>query len=77
MNTIKLKKDFHKLIDSVDNKKLLSDFYELMKKRVSAKDGQLWQRLTEKEQNELFLALEESENPDQLLSHEDMKNKYN
>lgn len=76
MNTIELKKNFHHLIDSIDNANLLSDFYDLIKKRLSSKDGQLWNILTKKEQEELFLAFEESENPENLISHEEMKKKH-
>ena len=47
MNTLKLKKDFPNLIDSIDNKILLSDFYALIKIRISGKEGK--QGLTKKE----------------------------
>ncbi len=46
MNTLELKKDFHNLIDSIDNETLLSDFYILIKERLSGKDGKLWKGLT-------------------------------
>ena len=76
MNTVELKRDLHNLIDSIDNVNLLSNFYDLIKKRISNKEGQLWDRLTTKEQEELYLAFEESENPDNLISHEEMKKKH-
>jgi len=76
MNTIELKQNFHHLIDSIDNEKLLINFYDLIKKRSSAKEGQLWNRLTTHEQEELLLSLEESENPENLIDHEEMKMKH-
>jgi hypothetical protein len=76
MNTIELKKSFHSLIDSIDNDNLLMNFYDLLKSRTSAKEGQLWNRLTKDEQEELLLSLEESENPENLISHEEMKKKH-
>ncbi len=76
MNTIELKKDFHNLIDSIDNENLLSDFYALIKRRISAKEGKLWKGLTKKEQEELYLAFEESENPENLISHKEMRKKH-
>ena len=76
MNTIELKKSFHDLIDSIDNENLLINFYELMKKRTSIKEGQLWSRLTKQEQEELLSTLEESKNPENLTSHEKMKEKH-
>lgn len=76
MNTIELKQNFHQLIDSIDNEKLLINFYDLIKTRSSAKEGQLWNRLTVLEQEELLLSLEESKNPKNLISHEEMIKKH-
>ena len=73
MNTLELKKNFHLLIDSIENENLLADFYNLIKERTSAKEGQLWNQLTYKEQEELISALGESENPDYLISNDEMK----
>ena len=76
MNTIALKKNFHLLIDSIENENLLISFYELMKKRSSSKEGQLWNKLTQKEQDELLLSFEESENYENLISHDVMVKKH-
>ena len=73
MTTAELKKDFHNLIDKIDNEVLLSTFYDLIKKRISAREGQLWNNLTEEEQKELNLAFEESENPENLIQHDTIK----
>ena len=76
MNTIELKKSFHLLIDSIDNEDLLASFYDLIKKRSSTKEGQLWNRLSYKEQEELSTALNEIENPEYLISNDEMKKKH-
>ena len=76
MNTLELRKDFHNLIDSIDNESLLSDLYILIKRRISVKEGKLWKGLTKKEQEELNLAFKESENAENLISHEDMRKKH-
>jgi hypothetical protein len=76
MNTLELKRSFHSLIDSIENEKLLSGFYELIRKRVSGKEGKLWEKLTDEERNELLLAFEESEEDDNLISNRDMKKKH-
>ncbi len=76
MNTIELKKDFHNLIDSIDNENLLSNFYDLLKRRISDKEGKLWKGLTEKEREELNLAFDESEKPENLISHKTMREKH-
>jgi hypothetical protein len=76
MNTIELKNSFHSLIDSINNDTLLMNFYDLMKTRSSTKEGQLWNRLTNYEQEELLLSVEESENHENLISHKEMKKKH-
>lgn len=76
MNTIELKQNFHHLIDSIDNENLLINFYDLIKKKSSAKEGQLWDQLTDTERDELLLSLEESKNPENLVPHEQMRKKH-
>ena len=76
MNTLELKKNFHDLIDSIENESLLSKFYDLIKKRISSKEGQLWDKLSLQEQEELLQAFEESNEPYNLISHEEMKKKH-
>ncbi len=76
MTTIELKKNFHQLIDSIENEDLLANFYDLIKKRSTTKDGELWNRLTYQEQEELITALGESENPEYLISNDEMKKKH-
>jgi len=50
--------------------------HDLMKSTYTAKDGQLWNKLTILEQEELLRTLEESNNPDYLISEDDMKKKH-
>ncbi len=76
MSTVELKKDFHDLIDSIDNEKLLSKFYALLKKKVSDEEGKLWKSLTKQEREEINKAIEESENPENLISLEEMRKKH-
>jgi hypothetical protein len=75
MNTIEIKQNFHHLIDNIDNENLLISFYDLIKKRTTAKEGQLWNKLTEQEQQKLILSFDESKNPENLIDHEDMRKK--
>ena len=76
MTTLELKNNFHHLIDSIENENLLKEFYELMLRKKASKDGRLWTMLSKDEIEELLKANEESENPDNLISHEEMKKKY-
>ena len=76
MNTIELKNDFHNLIDKIENENLLIKFYELIQKKVSSKDGQLWSRLTVEEQEELLQAERESEDDRNLIDWNIIKEKH-
>jgi hypothetical protein len=76
MTTIEIKKNFHSLIDSIDNENILLFFYDLMKRRSTSKEGQIWNRLSNDQKQELLLSVRESENPDNLISHEDLKIKH-
>ena len=76
MSTLEIKQSFHNLIDKIDNERLLIDFYELMKKRSSAQEGKLWNKLSIDQQSELLTALEEIKNPENLISHSKMKTKH-
>lgn len=76
MTTIEIKKDFHSLIDSIDNENILLFFYDLMKRRSTSKEGQILNRLSNDQKQELLLSVRESENPDNLISHEDLKIKH-
>ena len=76
MNTIELKNDFHNLIDEIENENLLIKFYELIQKKVSSKNGQLWNQLTVEEQDELLKAEKESEDERNLINWEIIKEKH-
>jgi hypothetical protein len=76
MNTIELRKNFHLLIDNIENEALLNYFYDLIKSRSAAKDGELWNKLTEQQKEELLITLEESKNPDYLITQDEMKKKH-
>ncbi|OFX46388.1 MAG: hypothetical protein A2046_13760 [Bacteroidetes bacterium GWA2_30_7] len=76
MSTLDLKRNFHLLIDSIDNENILLNFYNLMKTRTSSKDGKFWETLTSQEQNELLLAFDENFEPENLISLEVMKKKH-
>ena len=76
MTAIELKNNFHHLIDSIDNENLLKEFYELMLRKRTSKDGRLWAMLSKDEIEELLAANEESENSENLIPHEEMKKRY-
>jgi len=76
MNTIEIKNNFHKLIDRIDNNNILSKFYSILEQASTLKDGQLWNKLTEEEKNELFLIDNETDNNQNLISHSTIQEKH-
>jgi hypothetical protein len=76
MGKAELKQSFHSLINRIDNEELLAKFYELMLQAGESKGGQMWNSLSTEEQAEILLADQESENPENLISHADMRKKY-
>jgi hypothetical protein len=76
MEATQLRINFHQLIDSIDNERILSKFYGLMSKSRESTDGKLWSRLTSEEQDELLLSDIESDNPDNIISHTVIQKKH-
>jgi hypothetical protein len=76
MEAAQLKINFHKLIDSIDNERVLSKYFGLMSKMKESSDGKLWSRLTKEEQEELILTDIESEDPKNLISHAEIQKKH-
>jgi len=76
MSTLDIRRSFHNLIDSIDNENILLFFYDIMKKKSSSEEGQIWNRLSREQKEELILSIKESEDSENLISHEEMKNKH-
>jgi hypothetical protein len=76
METAQLKNNFHHLIDSIDNDRILAKFFGLMSKTKDSVDGQLWSRLSKEEQEELLLSEIESDDPNNLISHSTIQKKH-
>jgi len=74
MNTAKLKSDFHKLIDTIDNETILKSFMGAMSDYVSpAKSGiDIIDELTDKQQRRLKQSLEQGKTG-KIITNEQMK----
>ena len=77
MNKFEIQNNFHNLIDSIDNERVLLFFYNLMKKRAFDENGKLWQNLSEVEKDELLLAFDERKEFDNLIDFHKVKSKHN
>ncbi len=76
MTTIELKSNLHKLIDTMTNEHLLSQFYDLLLKAKDSADGSLWNRLSIEEQEELINIEKESHNLQNIIPHSEMVKKH-
>jgi hypothetical protein len=70
---MKIKDDFHHLIDSIEDEQLLQRYYQLIQKINDDQNGHLWNSLSEDEKEELLIAYKESFDSNNLLSHEQVK----
>jgi hypothetical protein len=70
---MKIKDDFHHLIDTIEDEQLLKSYYQLIQTMNNNSDGVLWNALNEEEKKELLIAYDESFDEKNLLSHEQVK----
>lgn len=74
--TMKIKDDFHHLIDSIEDEQVLRHYYQLIQKVNYGQNGHLWNNLSENEKEELLVAYDESFDSNNLLSHEEVKQQH-
>ncbi|MBX2969022.1 MAG: hypothetical protein KF803_06605 [Cyclobacteriaceae bacterium] len=70
---MKTKEAFHELIDKIESEEVLKGYFELIKRLNSNQTGKLWDALSSEEKDELLLSYEESLDPKNLLTHEEVK----
>ena len=73
---MRTKEEFHKLIDKIEDEQLLKAYFQLIKKLNQNEVGKLWEGLTLEERDELLLSFEESNLPQNLVSHNDVKKNH-
>jgi hypothetical protein len=73
---MKIKDDFHHLIETIDDEQLLKSYFQLIQTMNSNLDGSLWSLLNEDQKNELLIAYDESFDEQNLLSHEQVKSQH-
>jgi translation initiation factor 2 beta subunit (eIF-2beta)/eIF-5 len=76
MNTLELRTNFHNLIDSINNDRILSKFYTIMVRTKESNDGILWARLSKEEQDELIQADIDSYDPMNLIPQNEIMEKH-
>lgn len=76
MNTIAIKSDLHKLIEEVDDEKLLERFYQEIVTVISNSQKSIWNDLPEAQKKQILMSYEESKDEDNLIDHEEVMTKY-
>ena len=71
-----IRSNFHKLIDEIDNERLLMKFYDLLIKSSDQKEGELWNQLSNEQKNEVLIAESESHYQKNLIDHETQNAKH-
>jgi hypothetical protein len=73
---MKIKDDFHHLIDSIEDEQLLQHYYQLIQNVNQDKGGQLWNNLSDSQKQEVLVAYDESFDNNNLLTHEEVKSEH-
>lgn len=72
MSTTEIKTNLHKIVDRIDDERLLRVIYDFLEVREKSNEGQLWQTLTNEQQLEVLQAYEDSDIDCNLIDDEDV-----
>jgi len=75
-DSMKTKEDFHNLIEKIEDEEILKGYFKLIQRLNNNQSGDLWDGLSLEEREELLLSYDESFDPKNLLSHEDVKKQH-
>ena len=75
MNISELKTSLHRLIEEVDNSKILEFLHSYLVQN-SSESGVLWQALSDSQKTEVLEAYEESEKTEDLIPHSEVVKKF-
>ena len=72
MSTTEIKTNLHKIVDRIEDERLLRVIYDFLDVREKSNEGQLWKTLTTEQQQEVLQVYEDSENDSNLIDDEDV-----
>jgi len=72
MSTAEIKTNLHKIVDRIEDERLLRVIYDFLDVREKSTEGQLWKTLTTEQQHEVLQAFEDSENDSNLIEDKDV-----
>ena len=73
---MRTKDDFHNLIDKIEDEAVLKGYFKLIQRLNNNQTGELWDDLSAEEKDELLLSYEDSFDPKNLISHEEVKKQH-
>ncbi len=73
---MRTKDDFHNLIEKIEDEEVLKGYFKLIQRLNNHQTGELWDSLSPEEKDELLLSYEESLDPTNLISHEEVKKQH-
>lgn len=76
MTTIELKTNFHQLIDQIDDDTILSKFYMILERASQNHLGQLWNRLSDIDQQELLQIDLDTDDETNSIPHSEIQKRY-
>ncbi|HQQ97084.1 MAG TPA: hypothetical protein PLX35_07460 [Cyclobacteriaceae bacterium] len=72
MSTTEIKTNLHKMVDRIEDERLLRAVYDFLEVREKSTEGQLWKTLTTEQKQEVLQAYEDSENGSTLTDDKDV-----
>jgi hypothetical protein len=73
---MRTKEDFHKLIEKIEDEEVLKGYFKLIQRLNNNQTGELWDALSPAEKEELLLSYDESFDPNNLVSHNEVKKQH-
>lgn len=73
---MKTKDDFHKLIDKIEDEKILKGYLNLIQQLNINQTGELWNALNSEEQEELLISYDESFDSNNLINHNQIRKQH-
>ena len=72
MSTTEIKTSLHKIVDRIEDERLLRVIHDFLEVREKSAEGQLWKKLTPEQQKEVLQAYDDSENDSNLVDDEEV-----
>jgi hypothetical protein len=69
MTIAELRTRLHSLVDKIDDKEVLAQFFDILSLSPNEKEGMIWDTLTKEEQQRVMDAYTESESEENLIDH--------